>query len=310
MSFDPRTTVGTPTNTAVTAPSLAGEWLVLIRPRIATMVVAAAFVGGLLAAGTGAELGRVLEAALWIGCVAASSSVFNQVLERETDARMIRTRTRPLVTGRLRVRDAIFFGAFLAAIGTLGLAQRFNLLAALLGLATIFAYALVYTPLKRVSTLNTAVGALPGAMPPLLGYAALSGEVHGWAWYLFAILFAWQFPHFMAIAWLHREDYARAGMKMLPALPGTTGMAGRQAVVYGLFLVPLSLLPVVKGDAGIVFAVGALVLGLFYVAASVAFARREDERRARVLLLVSLLYLPVLFVVILTDPVVRFALAS
>ena len=306
MSTVPRT----PVETQVATPSLAAEWLVLIRPRIATLVVLAAFVGGLLGGGTGAELGRVLEAALWIGCVAASSSVFNQVLERDTDARMVRTRLRPLVTGRLRVRDAIFFGAFLATAGTLGLAQHFNLLAALLGLATIFAYALVYTPLKRVSTLNTVAGALPGAMPPLLGYAALSGEVHSWAWYLFAILFAWQFPHFMAIAWIHREDYARAGMKMLPALPGSAGLAGRQAVVYGVFLMPVSLLPVLRGEAGVVYTVGALVLGAAYLVASVAFSRREDERRARALLLTSLVYLPVLFIAILADPVVRFALAS
>lgn len=295
------------TRTGEHAPSLAGEWLVLIRPRIATLVVLAAFVGGLLAAGPAADLGRVLEAALWIGCVAASSSVFNQVLERETDAYMERTRTRPLVTGTLRVRDAIFFGAFLSAVGTIGLAQRFSMIAALLGLGTIFAYALVYTPLKRVSTLNTAVGALPGAMPPLLGYAAISGEVHSWAWYLFAVLFAWQFPHFMAIAWLYRKDYARAGMKMLPALPDSEGLAGRQAVVYGLFLVPVSLLPVLRGEAGTLFVVGALVLGLAYLAASVAFALREDERRARVLLVTSLIYLPVLFAVILIDPVVRAA---
>jgi len=299
-----------PLETVAEPPSLLAECLVLVRPRIATLVVLAAFVGGLLAGGTGAELGRVVEAALWIGCVAASSSVFNQILERETDARMERTRMRPLVTGTLRVRDAIFFGTFLAAVGTLGLARNFNLLSALLGLATIFAYALVYTPLKRVSTLNTAVGALPGAMPPLLGYAALSGEVHSWGWYLFAILFAWQFPHFMAIAWLHREDYARADLKMLPALPGSEGLAGRQAVVYGLFLVPVSLLPVLTGEAGLVYSVGALVLGGAYLAASVAFSRREDERRARSLLLTSLVYLPVLFIVILADPVVRFALAS
>lgn len=306
MSTAPRS----PLETTAGTPSLASEWLVLIRPRIATLVVLSAFVGGLLAAGTGAELGRVVEAALWIGCVAASSSVFNQVLERETDARMERTRLRPLVTGTIRARDAIFFGTFLAAAGTLGLAQHFNLLAALLGLATIFAYALVYTPLKRVSTLNTAVGALPGAMPPLLGYAAVSGEVHSWGWYLFAILFAWQFPHFMAIAWLYRKDYARADLKMLPAIPGSAGLAGRQSVVYGLFLVPLSLLPVVCGEAGVVYTVGALVLGLGYLAASVAFSRREDEPRARKLLLVSLVYLPVLFIVILADPVVRYALAS
>jgi len=295
---------------SVASTSLAAEWLVLVRPRIATMVVLSAFVGGLLAGGSTGRLGRALEAALWIGFVAASSSVFNQILERDTDGRMERTRRRPLVTGRIRVRDAIFFGTLLAAIGTIGLARHFNLLVALLGLGTILAYALVYTPLKRVSTLNTVVGALPGAMPPLLGYTAVAGGVHGWAWYLFAILFAWQFPHFMSIAWIHRGDYARAGLKMLTALPGSAGVAGRQAVVYGLFLVPLSMLPVLLGDAGAVYGVGALVLGLGYLAAAVAFAVREDERRARTLLLVSIAYLPGVFATILADPVVRIVLAG
>ena len=170
-------------------------------------------------------------------------------------------------------------------------------------------YALVYTPLKRVSTLNTVVGALPGAMPPLLGYAAVAGDVSGWGLYLFAGLFAWQFPHFMAIAYLYREDYARAGLRMLPAVEGGVGMAGRQAVAYALVLLPVSLLPVVRGEAGLVYAAGALVLGLAYLGASIAFALRPPNKGragARALLTTSLVYLPVLYATILVDPVVHF----
>ena len=150
--------------------------------------------------------------------------------------------------------------------------------------------------------MNTVVGAIPGAAPPLIGYAAVAGEIDPWAWALFAVIFAWQFPHFMAIAWLYREDYARAELRMLPALPGSDGVAGRQAVLYGLALLPVSLLPALRGEAGSLYVVGALVLGVGYLASSVRFALREDRPRARGLLLASLVYLPLLLVLILVDP--------
>lgn len=284
-------------------------WVELFKPRIAAMVGFAAFVGALLASGPGADLPRILEATLAITAVAGASGLFNQVLERDTDRLMARTAARPLVTGRVRVRDAILVGALVAAAGTLDLALRFNTLSALLALATLLAYALVYTPLKRVSTLNTLVGAVPGAMPPLIGYAALSGGVEGWGWFLFAVLFAWQFPHFLAIAWLYRADYARAGLRMLPCVESSRGLTGRQALLYALVILPVALLPAVEGVAGPVYALSALVLGLAYVAASMAFALRENARRARLVLYVSLVYLPALFSLTLLDPVVRAACA-
>lgn len=293
----------------VIATSAGLAWLELFKPRIAAMVGFAAFVGALLAAGPGADLARLFEAALAITAVAGASAVFNQVLERDTDRLMARTAARPLVTGRLRVRDAILVGALVAAAGTLVLALRFNTLSALLALATLLAYALVYTPLKRVSTLNTLVGAVPGAMPPLIGYAALAGSVEGWGWFLFSVLFAWQFPHFLAIAWLYRADYTRAGLRMLPCVESSRGLTGRQALLYSLVIVPVALVPAVEGVAGPVYALSALVLGLIYVAASLAFALREDARRARLVLYVSLVYLPVLFSLTLLDPVVRAACA-
>jgi protoheme IX farnesyltransferase len=268
------------------------------------LVALSAFVGALLASGPEASLSRVAEAALWIACAAASASVLNQVLERDLDGLMRRTQGRPLPSGRVSARDAILFGSVLAVLGIAGLAWRFNLLSALLALATLFAYTAIYTPLKRVSTLNTVVGAIPGAAAPLLGYVALTGTVGGWGLSLFAILFAWQFPHFMAIAWLHREDYARAGMRMLPALPGCERVAGRAAWTHALALLPISILPAVRGEAGIVYTAGAMALGLLYLASAGRFAWRPSERSARSLLFVSLLYLPLLYLLILSDPVV------
>lgn len=284
------------------AAAVALDWLSLVRPRIGAFVVLAALTGALL---SGGPFLPALGAALLVGAVAGSASVFNQILERETDLLMHRTSDRPIATGRISVRDATLFGAALALVGTLGLSLGFNLLAALLALSTLLSYVLVYTPLKRHSSFNTVVGAIPGAMPPLLGSVALAGRPEAWGWMLFAIVFAWQFPHFLAIAWLYREDYRRAGMRMLAALPGGDRLAGRQAFLYSLLLLPFSLLPVVRGDAGILFAIGTLALGLAYAAASAGFAWRATRRSARAVLVVSLLYLPLVLSVTLFDPVVQ-----
>ena len=289
--------------------SIVADWLALLRPKIAAMVVLTAVIGGVLAGGVGA-LERALEAALYIALVTGAASVFNQVLERETDGLMERTRHRPLPAGRIGASEALAFGVVLGVAGVAGLLMIFGLLAAFLALATLCLYVIVYTPLKRISSLNTAVGAVPGAAPPLLGYVAVADQTGPWAWALFSILFAWQFPHFMAIAWLYREDYRRAGMRMIPALPNSEGVAGRQAVVYSAALLPVAMLPFMHGMAGVVYGVLALGLGLLYLGASIRFALREDRPRARALMLVSLVYLPVLFGGVLLDPIVRATLAG
>jgi len=285
-------------------PSLLAAWLDLTKSRIASMVVLSAFVGALLACSPHLDWSRAALAALYVGMVAASSAIFNHVLERDTDRLMLRTRNRPLVTGQVRVRDALIGACVLGTAGTVGLALGYNLLSALLALSTLVAYALVYTPFKRVSTLNTIVGAVPGAMPPLIAAIAIAGRATHWGWSLFALLFCWQFPHFMAIAWLHREDYARAGMKMLPAMAGNEGVAGRQALIYGLTLLPISLLPTLHGDAGLVYAIAALVLGGVYVGAAWRFSLLEDRARARLLLFTSILYLPLMYAAVFLDPMV------
>lgn len=280
------------------------DYAVLTKPRIAAFVFLSSLTGALVAGGRETALPLALEAALWSTLAAASASAFNQVLERDSDRLMERTRNRPLAAGRMRLRDAVLFAGALGAAATAGLALSFNLLAALLALSTIAVYALVYTPLKRASTLNTVLGALPGAMPPLLGYVALAGRAEAWAWWLFGLVFAWQFPHFMAIAWLHRADYARAGMKMIPALPGGERLAGLHALGYAVALVPVALLPLAAGAAGLLYALGALLLALGYASAAALFAQRQNARRARLLLAASLLYLPLHFTCVLLDPVV------
>ncbi len=281
-----------------------GDWFTMLRPRMALLVFLTALVGALLAQGRGVGAGPAMEAALYVVLVTGCASVLNQIFERDTDALMARTADRPLVTGRIEVGPALLYGAVLGVLGTAGLALRFNLLSAVLVLATLVIYVALYTPLKRVSTINTVIGAIPGAAPPLIGYAAIAGDLGPWAWALFGVIFAWQFPHFMAIAWLYREDYARAGHRMLPAVPGSEGVAGRQSVLYALALLPVSLLPALRVEAGPLYVAGALILGVTYLVSAVLFALREDRRRARGLLLISLLYLPLLLVLILVDPMV------
>ncbi len=306
------------TTTQALARPLALEWLSMLRLRMAAMITLSTAIGAVLGAGDAGALsafgggatalGACLEAGLYVALVTGCASILNQVLERDTDALMERTRNRPLVTGRVDVLHASALAVALGVLGTMGLGLRFGLLPAALVLATLVVYLSVYTPLKRVTSMNTAVGAIPGAAPPLIGYAALAGEVGPWGWSLFAMVFVWQFPHFMAIAWLHRADYRRAGHRMLPALEGAEGMAGRQAVLYSLVGLPISLLPVLAGMAGPLYAVGVLALGAAYLAVSIAFARQENRRRARTLLHVSLAYLPLLFALILLDPMVRAAI--
>ena len=278
------------------------DWAELLRPRIAGMVAFTAFIAAMLACGPGGDLGVAFEVTLWVTLSAGAGSVLNQVLERDSDGLMARTAERPLVTGRIAMRDAIIFGGVLFLASLTGLALRFSLLAALLAAATLLLYLAVYTPLKKVSTFNTVPGAVAGAAPPAIAWAAVTGSLDGWGVWLAAILFVWQFPHFMAIAWLYRGDYAAAGMRMLPAMEGTEGLAGRQAALHALTLLPLTVFPYIRGMAGGFYVVCATTLAAVYLAASLRFAREEDEWGARALLLVSLLYLPLYLLLLLVDP--------
>ncbi len=290
------------------APARPALYLEITRPRITFMVMLTTAAGFVLSQGAqGASGGGPLPLALFFhalvgtGLVASCSSALNQVIEREHDAKMRRTEERPLPAGRLDPDRALAFSVALGVGGLVYLALAVNLLTALLGAVTLVAYVFVYTPLKRVTSFATVVGAAPGAMPPVMGWAAFSGHLGAGAWALFGILFFWQLPHFLSIAWMYRSDYARAGYPMLPVLEPDGASTARQAVLWAAALVPLSLVPSALGLTGMVYAVGASVLGLGYLAASITFGRRRTGTSGRRLLLASVLYLPGILAVMLAD---------
>lgn len=285
------------------------DLVALTKPRITLMVVITAAVGFLLADGANGGAGSfpfvlLVHTLLGTGLVAASGSVLNQVLERDLDALMARTARRPLPAGRVDPELALGFGVALGVAGLVYLSLLVNPLTSLLGAATLVAYLFVYTPMKRVSSLATIVGAAPGAVPPLMGWSGYADELAAGAWAMFGILFLWQLPHFLAIAWMYREDYAQGGYPMLPVVRPDGAATARQAVLWAAALLPLSLVPSALGLTGAVYAAGAFLLGLGYFAASIAFGLTPDRKSARRLLLASVLYLPALLGVMLIDRLV------
>jgi len=243
----------------------------------------------------GIDFLALLNMALGIALLSSGISTLNQYLERDVDGLMRRTRMRPLPSGKLLPLEAMLFGVFLSVIATAYLAIFINPLSALLGLATLASYLFVYTPLKTKTTLSTVLGAFPGAMPPFIGWVAARGNITLEAWVLFAILFLWQFPHFLAIAWMYRDDYARAGIKMLPVVEPEGKVTGQQIIIYTLMLIPVSLLPAAMGLSGSVYLVGAALLGVGFLFFSARAAFVRTAWQARQLLLASVLYLPILF---------------
>ena len=233
--------------------------------------------------------------------VAAGGSALNHHWERDTDRLMERTARRPLPAGRMHPDVALAYGLGLSAAGLLLLALTTNLLTAALGLIALVGYVLVYTPLKRITSLATVVGAVPGAIPPMMGWVAASGRIDAGAWALFAILFFWQLPHFLAIAWICRDDYARAGLPVFTVGDAGGARTGRQMVLWAAALVPVSLLPAILGLAGLTYLFGALLLGLALVATSLGFLRRHSSAAARRLLLASVVYLPAVLVILVVD---------
>jgi heme o synthase len=270
------------------------DWVELAKPRITVMVVFTALVG-FVTASADSPWTLVLAAALaGTGLVAAGASVLNQVMERDTDALMLRTRMRPIPSGRVSPGEARAFGLLLTAGGLVLLLGACGLLAAAVAFTTWASYLFAYTPLKRRTSLATLVGAVPGALPPVIGWAAARGRLDPGAFILFAILFLWQIPHFLAIAWLYRDDYARAGFPMLPVLDREGTLAGRQAVLHSLALLLVSLAPVVAGLAGPIYLAGAFLLGVALTLFALRLARARDLVAARALFLASLVYLPTL----------------
>jgi protoheme IX farnesyltransferase len=266
----------------------------LFKMRLTILVLLTTFVGFDLGWRGPMDLGLMLHTMLGTALLAAGASALNQLLERDYDAKMRRTRDRPLPSGRITPEAALLIGGVCAGAGLICLALTVNPLTAWLGALTLASYLFVYTPLKRITTLNTAIGAIPGALPPLMGWTAARGEVTGEGWSLFAILFFWQLPHFLAIAWMYREDYARAGFVMLPVIDPTGARTGKQALSHTLGLLPVSLCPFIFGLAGPVYLAGALALGAGFLWCAWQFSRRISVAGARRLFYASILYLPLL----------------
>jgi protoheme IX farnesyltransferase len=277
----------------------------LFKVKVVTMVLVTGWGGfylGSMQSGISTMQRGLLDTLLGIGLVSAGAGALNEALERRTDARMKRTADRPLAAGRFSLAQGIVAGLGALALGAVGLALTTNLLTVALALLTAFTYVAIYTPLKRVTTMATFIGAFPGAMGPLLGWTAARGRIEWPAVALFAILFVWQFPHFMAIAWLYRDDYAQAGIRMLPVVQPDGWSTVAEALFFAVAMIPVSLTPWLLGTAGNVYAGLAAALGLFYLAYTVRFARilrssdeTESRMLARDLLKVSVLYLPLLF---------------
>ena len=290
-----------PRNRLARSTILADYWA-LTKPEVNFLIVITTFAGFYLARATGwRDFPFWLSVNAFLGTllVASGTGTLNQYLERRFDAQMRRTARRPLAGERLKPAPVLRFGLALSVVGSIYLAVAVNVLASLLATATLLSYLFVYTPLKRKTPLCTLVGAFPGAMPPLIGWAAVSGKLSFEAWTLYAMLFLWQFPHFMAIAWMYREDYARAGYLVLPSEDYLRArLVNLQTVLPLLALVPLSLVPGLMGESKF-YLIGALLLGAGFVYYAAQFLIHKSNSAARRLLAASIIYLPALFVVML-----------
>jgi protoheme IX farnesyltransferase len=268
------------------------------------LILVTTFAGFYLASKPGSDGFRILPALhtlLGTLLVASGTGTLNQYLERVFDAQMRRTARRPLASGRIESSHALWFGISLSLAGAVYLAVAVNVLASLLALVTLLSYLFLYTPLKRKTPLCTLIGAFPGAVPPLIGWAAARGQLDPQTWVLYAVVFLWQFPHFMAIAWMYREDYARAGYLVLPLDERRDCFAIWQSAGVSLFLIPLTLVPTIVGEAGLFYSVGALIFGSFFFFCSARFASRRSNVAARQLLAASIVYLPAVFILMMLN---------
>ena len=275
----------------------------LFKARLTFLVLLTTLVGFYIGSRGAVNWLLMVHTVLGTALVAAGASALNQLSEREFDERMRRTQDRPLPSGRLRPVTVLFVGWATAAVGLVYLALAVNLATSLLGAASLLSYLFIYTPLKRVTWLNTAVGAIPGGLPPLMGWTAARGQLDAPGWALFGILALWQLPHFMAIAWIYRDEYARAGFKMLSVIDPEGRRTGHQAVAHALVLLPVSLSPFLLKLTGPIYFFGALTLGLMFLWCAVRFARQLTIPRARQLFYFSILYLPLLLGAMVLDKI-------
>ncbi len=284
------------TDDRVRPHSRLSDILTLAKVRVNALVVATTAGGYYMASPGEGSVGRLVLTCVATALVASGAAALNQVYERQSDRLMERTRLRPVADGRMRPLEGLLIGLLFSGTGLGMLWLGTNLTAVVVALATLVSYAVIYTPLKTVTSLSTVVGAVPGALPPLIGWAAVQDSVTGAApWSLFLIMFFWQLPHFLAIAWIYREDYARAGMPMLTVIDPHGGFTGRQSLLWATALLPFSQLPFVFGLTGPVYAIGAIALGLGQLATAFRFARHRSLANARVLFYASIIYLPLLW---------------
>lgn len=277
------------------------DYLELTKPRLTSLVALTALVGYQAGASGRSDPAGLVCALVGTTLLAAGGCALNQAMEHELDGRMERTRGRPIPAGRLQPFESSVFGAALAAVGLLLLLAGTNTPTVLLGITATFTYLAVYTPLKRTTGLCTLFGAIPGALPPAMGWTAAAGSIEPGTCVLFGMLFLWQLPHFLAIAWMRRDDYARAGFAILTVFDPDGSATGRQAVLYSISLLPLALVPAVMGLAGHLYLVTALAMGLLYTSAALRMAWLRTVESARGLFLTSLVYLPVVLTVLMID---------
>jgi len=278
-------------------------YIELTKPRITCFILMSTAIGFLCGAhfAHGWSWITLLHTLIGTGLIASGTAALNQWYESDGDALMNRTKRRPIPSGRITARHALIYGIVLSVAGFTQMWFGANPLTAMLGLFTLASYLFLYTPLKRRSPISTTIGAIPGAMPPLIGYAAASGLLNWDAGILYAILFLWQFPHFYAIAWMYREDYARAGIRMLPVVEPSGDSTARRIVLFSLALIPISLLPKFAAMAGNFYLFGALALGLVFLYAGARVAFDCTRIRARQVLLASVVYLPLLYGLLVLD---------
>ena len=276
------------------------DYIALTKPRITWLILMSTGIGYFFGALNGWHVLTLVHTLVGTGLIASGTAALNQWYEREADGKMRRTQWRPLPSGRLTPARALIFAIGISALGFAELLYV-NLLTGFLGLFTLASYLFIYTPLKQRSWHATTIGAIPGAMPPLIGYAAAAGHLTAEAWILFAILFLWQFPHFYAIAWMYREDYDRAGIKMLPVVEPDGRSTARQILLYSLALIPISLMPRYLSMTGNLYLIGAAVLGGFFLYAGIRVALDRTRVQARRVLLASVIYLPILYGLMLID---------
>lgn len=273
----------------------------LTKPRIAFMLVLSSAAGFYMGTTGNFDVSLFANSMIGIALLAFGVATLNQWLERQTDGLMNRTSRRPLPSGKITPTEALVFGLVQCAVAELYLLILVNGLTAFLGLTVIIGYVLLYTPLKTRTSASTAIGAIPGAMPPLMGWTAAANDITLGAWVLFVFLFLWQFPHFFAIAWLYKDDYAKAGIKMLPVVDGDGKLTSRQIIMFAIMTVAISLAPFFLGNAGWIFGVAAAILGVWFLVESIRTARAKTPEMARRLLMVSVLYLPLIFAFLVFD---------